>query len=69
MKQSWSRVPRWLLFAALVGLIAVPAQGVEQPPGSVSQEPRLSQSVLVRQWLARSKRRTRATSGPLPGRP
>jgi hypothetical protein len=53
MKQSWSRVPRWLLFAALVGLIAVPARGLEQPPGSVSQEPRLSQSVLVRQWLAR----------------
>src|SRR5215208_1127811 len=52
MKQFVSRGSRWVVLALLLGLVALPARGVEQPERPSSQPTHLSQGVLLRRWLA-----------------
>src|SRR4029453_9129555 len=52
MRQFISRGPRWVVLALLLGLVALPARGIQQPARASSEPTRLSQNVLVRRWLA-----------------
>jgi hypothetical protein len=51
MRQFVSRGSRWVVLALLLGLVALPARGIEQPARASSQPTRLSQGVLLHRWL------------------